>query len=126
MSVSSTRRFMDRKAVVSKPAGSGNPTSRFSVIVSSSGRISTEPCSIFKVSGAIHRDAQPMATSLVIGRADREHAAVLDGAFAINDVVGRAAAHVDDHRAQLLVFGREHRERERNADGDVATSAARV
>jgi hypothetical protein len=54
------------------------------------------------------------AVGQVVGNvvaADRQHAGVLDDAVGIDDVIGRAAADVNDQRAQFLLLVRQQRER---------------
>ena len=50
--------------------------------------------------------------------ADREHAGVLDDAVGIDDVIGRAAADVNDQRAEFLLLVRQQRERRGEAVED--------
>ena len=50
--------------------------------------------------------------------ADRQHAGVPDDAVGINDVIGRAAADVNDQRAEFLLLARQQRERRGQAVED--------
>jgi hypothetical protein len=61
--------------------------------------------------GPAQRDFQTV--SQVVGNvipAHRQHAGVLDDAVGINDVLGRAAAEVDDQRAEFLLLVGEQRQ----------------
>ena len=116
--ISSSRSDMMRCRCSTLTVLSGRPSSLVMVMRPAFRRLVHERRAVFELQFFRAAQRHFQAVGQIVGNvvaADRQHAGVLDDAVGIDDVIRRAAADVNDQRAQFLLLVRQQRERRREA-----------